>query len=178
MLEQINAIEEIYKKHENALAKESEKGVLSSALDAVKGKKSVSSKLLEELLHKLTHLESTCAVCDRMNGQMDKLIDNTLYLYSKEPEFRAKFHAGKGFCLKHVRMLLEKAPKELNSGMLAAFLKGLMPLELEELKRVQGDVSHFVKMFDYRNQGADWKNSRDAVPRSIEKLSGPCDLKR
>ncbi len=178
MVEQTKHLEEIYQKHESALAKESDKGVLSSALDAMKGKKSVAGKLLDELLEKLNRLEGTCAVCDRMNGNMDKLMENTLYLYSKEQEFRTKFHAGKGFCLKHVRQLLEKSRKELSQGMLAEFLKGLLPLELDALKRVQGDVNHFTKMFDYRSQGSDWKNSKDAVPRSIEKLSGPCDLKR
>ena len=25
-------------------------------------------------------------------------------------------------------------------------------------------------MFDYRQQGADWKNSKDAVPRTMQKL--------
>jgi hypothetical protein len=27
-------------------------------------------------------------------------------------------------------------------------------------------------MFDYRSVGKDWKNARDAVPRSMQKLKG------
>ncbi len=178
MVEQIGAIEAIYKKQEHAIKKESEKGLLDSAMDSLKGRKTVSSKIVEELIKKLSELQDSCAVCDRMNGNMDKLIDNTLYLYSKEPEFKEKFYASKGFCLKHFNMLLKKAQDEFSPARLAELLTGLLPLEMEALKRVQGDVNHFTKMFDYRNQGADWKNSKDAVPRSIEKLVGPCELKR
>lgn len=178
MAEQIKAIEDIYIKHSNAIKKESEKGLLDSAMDTIRGRKNATGNAMEELIKKLSELQTTCAVCDRMNGNMDKLVDNTLYLYSKEPEFREKLDASKGFCLKHLNMLLIKARKVFSPARQAELLMGLLPLELEALKRVQEDVNHFTKMFDYRNQGADWKNSKDAVPRSIEKLKGPCELKR
>ena len=42
----------------------------------------------------------------------------------------------------------------------------------ENLVRVKEDLDWFVGMFDYRQQGADWKNSRDAVPRTMQKLRG------
>ena len=38
--------------------------------------------------------------------------------------------------------------------------------------RVKGDLDHFVSMFDYRSAGKDWKNARDAVSRSMQKLQG------
>ena len=42
------------------------------------------------------------------------------------------------------------------------------------LHTLQGDVSHFCKMFDYRNNtaDADWGNSRDAIERTILWLTG------
>lgn len=175
---QIKDLEGIYKKYEGQILKESEKGLLDSVIDSVKGKKSPVEKATDEILRKLENLKSTCAVCDRIRMNMDRLIDNTLYLYDKEPDFRKKFYASKGFCLKHTEVLLRKAQKAFSVARQAEFLKGLLPLELVALKRVQGDVNHFTQMFDYRNAKADWKNSRDAVPRSIEKLSGPCELKR
>ena len=42
----------------------------------------------------------------------------------------------------------------------------------EHLIRVKEDLDWFVGMFDYRQQGADWKNSKDAVPRTMQKLRG------
>ncbi|NMA67252.1 MAG: ABC transporter substrate-binding protein [Clostridiaceae bacterium] len=176
MIEQINELEKIYKKQENSIKKESKKNALDTVLDAVSGKKKVTGKILNDFIAKLDNLEQSCAVCDRFKANMDKLLDNTLYLYDKEPEFKRKFINSKGFCLKHIKSLLIKAGESFSQPKQAELLLNLIPMELEALKRVQGDVNHFTKMFDYRNKDADWKNSRDAVPRSIEKLCGPCEL--
>ena len=40
------------------------------------------------------------------------------------------------------------------------------------LIRVKEDLDWFVAKYDYRNAGADWKNSRDALQRTIQKLEG------
>ena len=37
---------------------------------------------------------------------------------------------------------------------------------------VKEDIDWFVGMFDYRSAGRDWKNSRDAVSRGMQKLQG------
>lgn len=178
MVEQIKSLEEIYNKHKNDIVKESEKSIISNAIDTMKGKKKAAGKTISMLAEKLESLEKSCAVCDRLNSNMDRLIDNVLYLYDKEPEFKEKFKNSKGFCLEHFKSLLIKAQEMFSAPKQAAFLLDLIPGEFEALKRVQGDVNHFTKMFDYRNQNADWKNSRDAIPRSIEKICGPCQLKR
>ena len=46
----------------------------------------------------------------------------------------------------------------------------LMNKYLESLEK---DVSHFCKMYDYRNTGAgaDWGNSKDSVERAIKFLT-------
>ena len=42
----------------------------------------------------------------------------------------------------------------------------------ENLQRMQEDIDWFIDKFDYRNKDADWKNSKDAVPRTMQKLVG------
>lgn len=178
MVEQNRIIEKLYNKHARALEAEARKGALESRLGAIGKGKTPSGRFLLEMLAKLDELMVSCAVCDRVHMHMDKILDVTLYLFFKEPDFRQRFEATKGFCLKHGRDLLRMADKQYPSGRQAELAQVLMPLMLENLKRVQDEVNYFTKMFDYKSQGADWKNSRDAVPRSIEKLCGPCDLKR
>ena len=41
-----------------------------------------------------------------------------------------------------------------------------------ELARIQEDIDWFVEKYDYRNKDADWKNSKDAVPRTMQKITG------
>ena len=48
-------------------------------------------------------------------------------------------------------------------------LCGLME---RELARIQEDIDWFVEKYDYRNKDADWKNSKDAVPRTMQKITG------
>ena len=47
-------------------------------------------------------------------------------------------------------------------------------LEQENLDRIQEDISWFIKKFDYRFEKEDWKNSRDAVERTVNKTRGWC----
>ena len=179
MAEQIKIIEEIYSKSKKELEALRDKRNLEALSENLRGKKkSVAGKTIDELLNKLAELKETCAVCRKINENMDRLVDNTLYLYRKEPEFKKKFNESKGFCLRHVEGLLAKAKEVFSPVMQAEFITELLPLELTELKRINEEVNYFTKMFDYRNSEADWKNSKDAIPRSIEKLTGTWELKR
>ncbi len=178
MTEQIRYIEEIYLKNESGIKALRDKGPMEAFTENLKGKRSIAGKTIDELLNKLIELKETCAVCRKIDDNMDRLVDNTLYLYRKEPQFKKKFNESKGFCLRHVEWLLKKAREVFSPVMQAEFLTELLPLELLELKRINEEVKHFTKMFDYRNSEADWKNSKDAVPRSIEKLTGTWELKR
>lgn len=176
--EQNGHIEKLYGKYEDAVERECLKGFLDAAAGSLTGKKTASSRFIEDMVNKLETLEKTCAVCDRIQNNMDKFIGVTLYLFFKEPDFKQRFESSKGFCLKHMKMLLKSALDELSPGKQAEFIRTLMPIQTQQLKRVRSEVNHFTEMFDYRNQDGSWGNSRDAVPRSIEKICGPCDLDR
>ena len=39
------------------------------------------------------------------------------------------------------------------------------------MERVNGDLDWFIKKFDYRFQNEPWKNSKDAIQRSILKTN-------
>ena len=40
------------------------------------------------------------------------------------------------------------------------------------MERVQEDLEWFIAKFDYRNAGEPWKNSQDALLRTMQKLQG------
>ena len=42
----------------------------------------------------------------------------------------------------------------------------------ESLQRVTDDLAWFCDKFDYKNKDADWKNSKDAIQRGIQKSAG------
>jgi len=103
---------------------------------------------------------------------MDRYIDVILYLYFKENDFKELFHSRKGFCLKHFKALLEGTEKYLGPKETAIFVDNLLSMQIENMERIQQEVNWFTKKFDYRNNDAPWGNSKDALPRSIQKLVG------
>jgi hypothetical protein len=42
------------------------------------------------------------------------------------------------------------------------------------MDRIQEDISWFIKKFDYRFENESWKNSKDAVERTVNKVRGWC----
>ena len=42
----------------------------------------------------------------------------------------------------------------------------------QNINRLYEDISWLIEKFDYENKDADWKNSKDALQRGIQKLKG------
>ena len=40
------------------------------------------------------------------------------------------------------------------------------------MQRLSDDLDWFCDKFDYRNKDADWRTSKDALPRGMQKASG------
>lgn len=130
------------------------------------------AKTAESLLTYLEELESGCCICRDLVKTMERYCEVITHLYFSEKDFRNRFDSGLGFCMPHFGMLLRAGKKNLSGARQEEFLGALIRMQLANLKRIEGEVEWFTQKFDYRNQDADWGNSRDAVPRSIEKLTG------
>ena len=114
---------------------------------------------------------STCFLCDRIAYNMRRYYATYFHLI-KDKEFRAKAESGKGFCMRHFAEVLEAAEEFLGSGQQEWFYTVVPQQMKDNLARVQGDLDWFIDKFDYRNAAAPWKNSKDAVSRSMQKLKG------
>ncbi len=117
-------------------------------------------------------MSCSCVVCDRLSSIMEAFTSNIFYLYKKDEEFRKKFKSSKGFCLAHFELLANSAYKYLSADYAYEFVSILCDLQKENLNRVLEDVVWFTKKFDYRYRNEDWKNSKDAVIRGGQKISG------
>lgn len=115
--------------------------------------------------------ENTCFLCQRLEYNMNRYF-HTFFVLLRDEEFRHKVEKSKGFCMHHFAQLLERAPKEVPNQHRQWFYETALQLMKENLLRVKTDLDWFVGMFDYRQAGAEWKNSRDAVPRTMQKLRG------
>ena len=115
----------------------------------------------------------TCFVCHRVEDNMQRMVGNACRLWEHDREFRELFAEQPSLCLPHFAMLCEIAPTEISKKQMPDFQKVAAGLCRRYLNELQNDVSHFCRMFDYRNSDgdADWGNSRDAVERAVEFLT-------
>ena len=125
---------------------------------------------IDNIENLITLRADSCAVCEQLDDIMDKFIENILFLYETEPDFKQKFLSSKGFCLNHYKLLITKAKKHLKANTLKEFCVNLSKLEKENFLRLNEEIDWFTKKFDYRFAKEDWKTSRDAVPRGCKKI--------
>lgn len=125
----------------------------------------------DPLWQRLNRKVDSCFLCNRIDYHMERYY-HTFFVMLKEPEFREKVENSKGFCLRHFADLLKTAEERLPSAQRDWFYPAIFSLMEDNLARVKGDLDWLVAKYDYRNAGADWKNSRDALQRTMQKLQG------
>ena len=114
--------------------------------------------------------ESSCYICERMKDEFVCYISTFFFMYKKDEAFREKVKNCKGFCIPHFGELMEEAEKELSGDQLQEFASHMSSVMEDNFNRIQEEIDWFVDKFDYRNKDADWKNSRDALQRTMQKL--------
>lgn len=116
--------------------------------------------------------DESCYICNRFAETYDRYLDTFFVMYKKDSEFVDKVKQSKGFCLHHFGDLCEAGESKLNDKQKADFYPLMFSLMRDNMNRLQEDVSWMVEKFDYKNKDADWKNSRDAIQRGMQKLKG------
>ncbi len=118
----------------------------------------------------LQNLKNSCYVCSRLEEKMKNVYSNIVYLWRSDEEFKKLFSEQPRFCLPHYQALLV-ASKELGRRERLIFCKALGDVTEQSLKELSGDIDWFCKKFDYRFAKEDWKNSKDAIERTVETLT-------
>lgn len=116
--------------------------------------------------------ENSCYICNRFADTYDRYMDTFFFMYKKDDDFRRRILSGKGFCLHHFGDLCEYGESRLSDKEKKEFYPAMFELMDKNMERLQEDVTWLVDKFDYRNKDADWKNSKDAIQRGMQKLKG------
>ncbi len=125
----------------------------------------------DSYVNRLSQKVDSCFICNRLDYHMERYL-RTFFHLLKDGEFRSKVENSKGFCLRHFTQLLHAAQTMLPSAHEKWFYETVSSVTEKNLIRVKEDLDWFIAKFDYRNAGADWKNSKDALSRSMQKLQG------
>ena len=149
-----------------ALILESHLKEIEEKLIFPKGDKVPTKKVLSDL----AQAEHTCFMCENIDANIKHLLETVIHLWQKESDFRDLYAAQPYICLPHYRTLL-LAAKKMNKKNHLPFVQMTQKLAGNYLLELEKDVTHFCRMFDYRNKDSDWGNSKDAIERSIQYIT-------
>lgn len=154
--------------------------ILESHLDTVSENMQVSrilpaksAKATSSNLEKLTH---SCYICDRLDASFSKVMENAVYLFATDADFRKKCSKQPHFCIPHYAMFLKAARENLKGSDFSDLYKCISTIENKYLTKLKGNVSHFIKKFDYRYEDEPWGDAKDAVEKAISALIGGEEL--
>lgn len=119
----------------------------------------------------LEALLKDCFICRDIKDNMENMVRIVHAMWISEPEFRQLYAAQPYICLEHFYLLMMVDQKGLGKS-LQAFYEETSRLTGGYLAELKNDVTHFCKMFDYRSANLSWGNSKNAIERSIEFLTG------
>lgn len=151
----------------NALILESHLKKISEELIPPKPK---STKPDKKVLAAIDKMKNDCFICNRVEMNMENMLKSVYVMWQKDPEFKQLYSEQKFVCLEHFSWLMNSAQKAMGKN-IGEFYQVTSALAGGYLEELQGDVSHFCKMFDYRNADGDWGNSRDSIERAVEFLT-------
>lgn len=115
---------------------------------------------------------TSCVICRYMDAHMERYSQAIAQLWESDTEFMRLYNCSKGFCLPHFNLMIRNAKEALTGRKLQEFIKASCSLQKAAFTRLTQEIDWFTKKFDYRNTDAPWGNSRDAVPRVVNKLKG------
>ena len=116
--------------------------------------------------------DRSCFICKQLEEEFACYTATFFFMYKKDEAFRKKAKECKGFCIPHFGVLMDEAERELSGAQLADFTASMQQVMEKNLERIEEELTWFVDKFDYRNKDADWKNSKDALQRTMQKLHG------
>lgn len=145
--------------------------ILESHLDEVRAKVRSGSFLADRKAAKnakrLGKLACSCYICERLDYNFDRSVECAVMLWQGDEAFRKKCAAQPFFCLPHYAVFVEEARARMSKKEFTSFFSDVSRIEGEYFDKLSGDVSHFVKKFDYRYTDEPWGDSRDSAERAI-----------
>ena len=111
---------------------------------------------------KVSAVNNECFVCSKVDWGMSRILVTLFEMYVQQRDFRDLFAQQEMLCLPHYDLLVSMCTENMDKKYQKQFIDACGELTSKYLDNLEADVSHYCKMYDYRNTGAnaDWGNSK------------------
>jgi hypothetical protein len=113
-----------------------------------------------------------CLICRNMENTLKRYAYTIIYLRNKDCDFKNVFDSSKGFCIYHLALVLDVAEEVFSGKEISELIKVLIPIQEKNIKRIEDELYWYIQKYDYRNKDKPWGNSKDALQRMLQKLTG------
>ncbi len=127
--------------------------------------KKVSNPQNSQIVEYLSKTSKTCYMCKRVEDTVDRYMNSFLYLFKSDSTIKELFINSKGMCYTHLAYILEKAQTTLTGDDYISFKDVVLNKEIENLKKLEGDLDFFIRKFDYKNNDIPWGDQKDVLSR-------------
>jgi hypothetical protein len=126
----------------------------------------------------INNISDSCYICNRINVTFERYFDTFFFMWNKKPEIKDFVKSGNGFCIEHFSKLISEGRKKLSPKDFDEFISIILPIQQENMKRIEQDVEWFINKFDYKYKDEPWKNSKDAIARGLTKVASISDVEQ
>ncbi len=121
---------------------------------------------------KVSAVNNECFVCSKVDWGMSRILVTLFEMYVQQRDFRALLLSRKCFVCRTMTFLVSMCTENMDKKYQKQFIDACGELTSKYLDTLEADVSHYCKMYDYRNTGAnaDWGNSK-RLHRACYKIS-------
>lgn len=131
-----------------------------------------NKKDFEEITTKICDATTNCYVCNRIEEILARYIDNTVFMWKSEQEFRNKTKEQEYFCPRHLGMLLSVAKKGVSKRDYGDFCNDHFVGTRKKLTALADEVTKFCNSYNYLNRNVPLGDAKNAVEHAIDFLTG------
>ncbi len=115
----------------------------------------------------------SCALCDKLNSQLNAAAGNISYLWSKNDEFRIMLEKTDDvLCLEHCALAIKMCDGEISSFKKNEYINMLINKQKKSLSKLYENLHNFTLSFDYRNSGKPLSpEEKSSVQTAVKQLT-------
>lgn len=116
---------------------------------------------------------NSCALCDKLNSQLNAAAGNIAYLWAKNDEFRIMLEKTEDvLCLEHCALAIRMCDKEISAFKRNEYINMLIKKQKKTLAKLYENLHNFTLSFDYRNSGKPLSPEEKSSVQSTVKYLG------
>lgn len=119
-----------------------------------------------------------CYICSKLEEYTKSYMEVMMDLWMENFEFTSLYSNSRGFCMKHYHEVMSFASMYFkDAGAYKDFADVTFDIQKRNIERLKEELHRFTDNCNHTTLKEPWPDLKDALPRSIQKLTGSFEIK-